>query len=45
MSEPETYRFAEDGSRFPNSLLPLLVSRTALLPDPGAMERAFAAYG
>ncbi len=44
MSELETYRLADDGSRFPNSLLPLLVSRAALPPDPGAMERAFAAH-
>jgi uncharacterized protein YjlB len=44
MSEPETYRFADDG-RFPNSPLPLFVCRTALPPEPAAMERAFAAHG
>jgi uncharacterized protein YjlB len=44
MSEPEIYRFADDG-RFPNSPLPLLVYRAALLPDPVAMESAFAAHG
>ena len=42
MIEAETYRFAGDG-RFPNSGLPLLVYRSALPPDPEAMERAFAA--
>jgi uncharacterized protein YjlB len=42
MTEPETHRFPDDG-RFPNSVLPLLVYRAALPPDPGAMERAFAA--
>ena len=44
MDDPETYRFADDG-RFPNSALPLLVYRSALPPDPSAMERAFAAHG
>ena len=44
MSDSETYRFADDG-RFPNSVLPLLVHRRALPPDPAAMERAFAAHG
>ena len=44
MSDPEAYRFADDG-RFPNSALPLLVHRRALPPDPAAMERAFAAHG
>ena len=42
MNEPETYRFFDDG-QFPNSVLPLLVYRGALTPDPAAMERAFAA--
>lgn len=44
MSGAEAYQFADDG-RFPNSALPLLVHRRALLPDPAAMERAFAAHG
>ena len=44
MSDVETHRFADDG-RFPNSVLPLLVYRRALPPDPAAMERAFAANG
>jgi uncharacterized protein YjlB len=38
----ESYSFADDG-RFPNSRLPLLVYRSALAPDPAAMEQAFAA--
>ena len=41
MIQPETYRFADDG-HFPNSTLPLLVYRAALLADPAAMQRAFA---
>lgn len=44
MSGAEAYQFADDGW-FPNSALPLLVHRRALPPDPGAMERAFAAHG
>ena len=44
MSDPEAYRFADDG-RFPNSPLTLLVRRRALPPDPAAIERAFAAQG
>ena len=42
MNAPEIYPLADDGSRFPNSPLPLLVYRAALPPDPAAMERAFA---
>jgi uncharacterized protein YjlB len=42
MTQPETYRFANDG-RFPNSALPLLVYRSAMAPDAGAMEQIFAA--
>ncbi len=41
---PETYRFDDDG-RFPNSQLPLLVYRQALVHDAGAMEQAFADNG
>ncbi len=44
MTDAETYRFTAD-DRFPNSRLPLLVYRGALPPDPGAMERVFAAHG
>jgi uncharacterized protein YjlB len=44
MSQPETYLFADDG-RFPNSTLPVLVYRSALTADAGAMVRAFAANG
>lgn len=43
MTEPETYRFADDG-KFPNSALPLLVYRAALAADAAAMETAFAAH-
>ena len=42
--EPETFRFAGDGS-FPNSRLPALVYRPALPADPEAMAAAFAAHG
>ncbi len=42
MTQPETYRFADDGC-FPNSVLPLLVYRGAVASDPAAMERTFAA--
>jgi len=42
MPDPETYRFADDG-RFPNSAFPLLIYRAALPPDPGSIERHFAA--
>ena len=45
MNTPETYHLADDGSRFPNSPLPLLVYRAVLPPDPAAMERAFADHG
>jgi uncharacterized protein YjlB len=45
MSDAETHRFDDDGSRFPNSALPLLVYRGALPPDPATIERAFAANG
>ena len=41
MSQPETYRFTDDGC-FPNSKLPLLVYRAALSANPAVMERAFA---
>ena len=44
MSDAETYGFADDG-RFPNSVLPLLVYRAALDPEPAAMERVFASHG
>ncbi len=44
MSDPETYRFADDG-RFPNSPLPLLVYRSALRPEPATIEAAFAQHG
>ncbi len=42
MTQPESYRFADDG-RFPNSVLPLLVYRGAVASDPAAVERTFAA--
>ena len=42
MTQPETYRFTDDG-RFPNSALPLLVYRGAVEPDPAVMEQLFAA--
>ncbi len=42
---PHAIRFDDDGRRFPNSVLPLLLYGSALPPDPGAMERAFAAHG
>jgi len=45
MMEPETYTLADDGGGIPNSPLPLLVYRAALLPDPDAMVRTFAAHG
>jgi len=45
MDAPETNHFTDDGLGFPNSLLPLLVYRAALPPDPGAMEQAFADHG
>ena len=44
MTEPELYRFSADGG-FPNSRFPLLVYRSALAPDPAAMEHRFAANG
>lgn len=44
MSDPESFRFADDG-RFPNSALPLLVYRGAVPSDPAAIERSFAANG
>lgn len=44
MTQPETYRFADDGC-FPNSVLPLLVYRGAVASDPAAMEQTFAANG
>ncbi len=44
MDKPETYIFDGDG-RFPNSRLPALVYRGALLADVDAMTRAFAANG
>lgn len=44
MDQPETYRFADDGS-FPNLALPLLVYRDALPHDPAAMTRVFGANG
>ena len=44
MTEPEIYRFGDDG-RFPNSRLPLLVYRGALPPEPVAMEHAFVRNG
>jgi uncharacterized protein YjlB len=44
MTEPDAYRFADDG-RFPNSKLPLLLYRGALAADPAEMERVFAANG
>lgn len=42
MTEPETFVFNDDGA-IPNSRLPLLVYRAAVLPDPRAIERCFAA--
>src|SRR5450631_2955305 len=42
MTEPETFLFNDDGA-IPNSRLPLLVYRAALPPDPGAIEKTFAA--
>ncbi len=42
MTNPETYRFGDDG-RIVNSPLPLLVYRAALPADAAAMERVFAA--
>ncbi len=44
MTDPETYRFEDDG-RIVNSPLPLLLYRGALPADPAAMERAFGANG
>jgi len=44
MSEPEIYRFDDDGC-FPNSSLPLLVYRAALPANAAAMQQAFAANG
>ncbi len=44
MTQPETYRFADDGC-FPNSVLPLLVYRGVAASDPAAMERTFATNG
>ena len=44
MIEPELHHFSADGG-FPNSHLPLLVYRSAVLPDPAAMESTFAANG
>jgi uncharacterized protein YjlB len=44
MTQPETYRFADDG-RFPNSRLPLLVYRGVLPAEAAVMERTFAANG
>jgi uncharacterized protein YjlB len=43
-AEPETFRFAGDGS-FPNSSLPVLVYRGLdLASDPASAERGFAAH-
>jgi uncharacterized protein YjlB len=42
MTEPETFLFSDDGA-IPNSLLPLLVYRAAVPPDPRAIEHVFAA--
>lgn len=41
MTQPETYRFADDGC-FPNSALPLLVYRNAMTHDAAAIEQVFA---
>lgn len=43
-SDPETFRFADDG-RIPNSPLPLLVYRQAVPADAAAIERRFATHG
>ncbi len=43
MDDPETYWLADDGERFANSRLPLLVYRAVLAHDAASMERAFAA--
>jgi uncharacterized protein YjlB len=43
MNKAETYHFVDDG-RFPNSVLPLLVYRGVLPPDPVEMECVFAAH-
>ena len=44
MTEPETYRFEDDG-QIVNSSLPLLLYRGALAAEASAMERAFGANG
>ncbi|MGI4796217.1 MAG: cupin domain-containing protein [Janthinobacterium lividum] len=44
MIQPETYHFSDDG-RFPNSVLPLLVYRSALLADAASIKGAFQANG
>jgi uncharacterized protein YjlB len=44
LSEPESYRFEDDG-RIPNSRLPLLLYRQALPADPAMLERVFAQHG
>src|SRR4051794_7560263 len=44
MTEPETYRFADDGC-FPNSRLPLLVYRRVLSADADTMEQHFERNG
>ena len=42
MTEPLTFTFPGDGA-IPNSPFPLLVYRAAVPPDPGEIERLFAA--
>ena len=44
MQDPETYTFVSDG-RFPNSRLPVLVYRRALIADAQVMTQAFATNG
>ena len=44
MTEPETYRFDRDGG-FPNSSLPLLIYRRAILADADAIEQRFERNG